>query len=338
MGQKARPKVLLDPHFRTVGSLFDDAELMRLSTFAELLWCKNEQAPADYVQNIETELEAIVTGWWRYGDVARFPRLKAILEVAGMFPPRELLDYEHCFGRGIKVLGCAPGFAPAVAEMSLGLAIAAARGIVRGDSDFRTGTEIWGHAGAVQGFQLFDKLVGFIGYGSIARALKDLLAPFHCRLQAYDPWLTTGYLRSQGVIPVDLGTLLGTSRIIFVLAVPTRSNRKLLSRARLLRIRHGSVLVLTSRAHLVDFEALTELAGQGRFTAAIDVFPEEPLPADHSVRAARDTILSAHRAGGGEETYRLIGRMVSDDLEAVLGGLSPQRMQQALPEVIRNRG
>ena len=45
--------------------------------------------------------------------------------------------------------------------------------------------------------------------------------------------------------------------------------------------RRNAVLVLISRAHLVDFEALTELVLEGRFKAAIDVFPAEPLPPDH---------------------------------------------------------
>jgi phosphoglycerate dehydrogenase-like enzyme len=217
--------------------------------------------------------------------------------------------------------------------MALGLALAASRGIVAADQAFREGTEEWLHAGNVGTFLLYGKPAGFIGYGSLARSLQPLLAPFGCRILVYDPWLTPGYLRSQKVEPVELEQLLENSTFIFVLAAPTRENRALLSRDLLERIRPGAVLVLLSRAHVVDFEALTDLVLAGRFKAAIDVFPAEPMPLDHRIRHARGTVLSAHRAGSVPEGLWEIGAMVVDDLEAIVRGLPPQRLQVAQLEL-----
>jgi phosphoglycerate dehydrogenase-like enzyme len=93
--------------------------------------------------------------------------------------------------------------------------------------------------------------------------------------------------------------------------------------------------VLISRSHLVDFDALTKLVSAGRFRAAIDVFPQEPLPLDHPIRRAPGVVLSAHRAGSVAQELRGIGRMVVDDLEALLRGLPPWAMQPAQPELIR---
>jgi phosphoglycerate dehydrogenase-like enzyme len=126
--------------------------------------------------------------------------------------------------------------------------------------------------------------------------------------------------------------------VIFVLAVPSVENKALLSRSLLERIQPGAVLVLISRAHVVDFEALTELVLAGRFKAAIDVFPVEPLPMDHPIRQAPGAVLSAHRAGAVEEGLWEIGQMVVDDLEAIVRGLPPQRLQAAQPELIRRYG
>jgi len=94
------------------------------------------------------------------------------------------------------------------------------------------------------------------------------------------------------------------------------------------------VLVLISRAHVVDFDALTELVLAGRFKAAIDVFPIEPFPADHPIRRAPGAVLSAHRAGSVKEGLWEIGRMVVDDLEVIARGLPPQRLQVAQPELV----
>jgi phosphoglycerate dehydrogenase-like enzyme len=113
------------------------------------------------------------------------------------------------------------------------------------------------------------------------------------------------------------------------------SNRELLDRAKLERIQPGSVLVLISRAHLVDFDALTELVGAGRFRAAIDVFPKEPVPKDHPIRTAPGTILSGHRAANVPRALHAIGKMVVDDLEALIAGQPPTSMLAAQPETIK---
>jgi phosphoglycerate dehydrogenase-like enzyme len=122
--------------------------------------------------------------------------------------------------------------------------------------------------------------------------------------------------------------------VIFVLAIPSPENRAMLDQDRLSRIKEGSVLALISRAHLVDFDALTELVSAGRFKAVIDVFPEEPLPKDHPIRKAPGVVLSAHRAGSVARDLRNIGRMVVDDLETMLAGLPPTEMQVAQPEIV----
>ena len=55
---------------------------------------------------------SVIAPEWRYGDVRAFPKLRAILEVGGRFPDADTLDYAACFERGIRVLSCAPSFAP----------------------------------------------------------------------------------------------------------------------------------------------------------------------------------------------------------------------------------
>ncbi|MDQ1301822.1 MAG: Hydroxyacid dehydrogenase, partial [Chloroflexota bacterium] len=292
-----KPKVILDPHGRRMANIFTAADLARLTAVADLIWARDEPMPEAEIEQARQDVTAIITGHWRHGDVARFPRLAAILEVSGGFPAPASLDYAACFARGIRVLSCAPAFGPAVAELGLGLALACARQIAWTDAAFRTGEPNWSHrefeTEIGDTFTLYGKQVGFIGFGGLARCLKPLLEPFGCPIQAHDPWLTDAYLRKQGVSPVSLDALLATSRVIFVLAVPTASNKALLDRAKLCLIPADAVFVLLSRSHVVDFDALTDLLLAGRFRAAIDVFPQEPLPADHPIRRAKHAVLSS---------------------------------------------
>ncbi|MDW8101197.1 MAG: hydroxyacid dehydrogenase [Anaerolineae bacterium] len=329
-----KPQVVVDPYGRRMQEIFSPADLIRLHETVTVVWGRDEPMAIEDVHVALEDAKAIVCSGWRYGKLPEYtPNLRAIIDVAGGFPPT--LDYATCFARGIRVLTAAPGFGPQVAEMALGMALAACREIVAGDRAMRQGEERWLHAGNITTFLLYGKTVGFVGFGSIGRCLRSLLAPFSCPILVYDPWLGQGYLRSQGVEPVSLEDLLRTSRVIFVLASPSAENRALLSRELLAQIQPGAVLVLISRAHLVDFDALTDFVLEGRFKAAIDVFPVEPLPLDHPIRRAPGVILSAHRAGSVREGLWELGRLVVDDLEVIVQDLPPQRLQVAQPEIVK---
>lgn len=331
----AKPVVLLVPHTRQLTRLFAPEDLARLHDLAEVVWGRDEPMPAADFLAALPEAVAVVHGMWPYGGATTLqlaPRLRAVIELMGAHG-HPGFDYDYCFDHRIRVLSCSPAFAPQVAEMALGLTLAAARGIPRADRLFRAGQELYSSAGNAESFLLAGQTVGFIGFGAIARQLQALLAPFSCRLLAYDPWQSPSRLRAEGVEPASLDEVLA-ARVVYVLAIPTADNRALLDRARLEQLRPESVLVLISRAHLVDFDALTELVLQSRFRAAIDVFPEEPLSADHPIRGAEGAILSAHRAGSTLAGLRQIGRWVVDDLEALLAGQPPHFLLAAQPEFI----
>ena len=327
-----KPTVLVDPAFRKMDEIFSPTDLGQLPEIVDVIWGKSEPMPLDDAIKALMRVDAVICATWRYGDILqRAQNLRNILTVSGGFPLN--LDYDYCFRNGIRVLSAAPAFGRQVAEMALGMAIASAREIVSGHQAMHNNTETYLHAGNIGTFTLYDKAVGFIGYGGLARCLHPLLTPFGCRVAAYDPWLGARYLRRQGVTPMPLNELITTSQVIFVLAVPSNENQALLNRALLEQIQPGAVLVLISRAHMVDFNALTELLHAGRFRAAIDVFPQEPLDTEHPIRNAPNVILSAHRAGTVKEALWELGEMVLDDLEAIANHAPPRRLQLAEPEL-----
>ena len=329
----ASPQAVIDLFGRRVDEIFSESDQRRLRDTVQVVWARDEPMPDDQAAEALETAEFVVCSGWRYGELrGRFPRLRAIIDVAGGLPRG--LDYEEAYARGIHVLTAAPGFGRQVAEMSLGLALASCREIAIGDRALREGRERYMHQGNETTFMLFDKPVGIIGYGAIAQALHPLLVPFGGTISAYDPWLGDGYLRSRGVRPVGLEELLRESRFVFVLAAPSSENKALLDRAHLELLRPDAVLLLISRAHVVDFDALTDLLAQGRFRAGIDVFPEEPVPADHPIRRLDSAVLSAHRAGSLRDGMWDLGALVVDDLEMLARGLPPRRLQGASRELV----
>ncbi len=332
-----KPKVVVAPDFRRIDEIFDAPTLARLHDLADVIWGRDGPMPAAGFVDALQEATAVVFGTWHYGFDAIHragDSLRHIFEVAGGHGHRDL-DYATCFDRGITVGSCAPAFGPAVAEMALALTLAAARLVSEGDADFKAGNERWLHDGTVGATTLFGKTFGFVGAGGLARSLQPLLEPFSGRFLAHDPWVEADALRARGLEPVDLPTLFTRSDVVYVLAVPSADNHQLVSRELMERLSPTDVLIVISRAHLVDFDAMTELVLAGCFRAGIDVFPSEPFDVDHPIRRARGAVLSAHRAGAIPEALLEIGRMVVDDLEAALDGRELTRMQYATPDLVR---
>jgi phosphoglycerate dehydrogenase-like enzyme len=327
-----KPVVIVDPNFRTMDELFSPEDIERLHAMATVVWGRDELMPMDEFMAALPEAVAVISAEWRYGDVLpQAKKLRAYFSVAGAFPLT--MDHQYCFDHHIRVISISPVFARQVAEMCVGMAIDACREISYGDRLFRANKELYLHAGNTTTFMLYDQPVGFVGYGSIPRELHKLLQPFGVSVSAYDPWLTDGALRSLGVQPLPLKDLLETSRFIFVLPVPTKENRAMLNREMLGHVQQDAVVVLMSRAHVVDFDALSDYVMAGRFRLATDVLPTEPLAADHPIRHADNAVLSAHRAGSLKQGMREAGPMILDDLEAVLKNLPPVRLPVLQPEL-----
>ena len=321
---------LLDPFPRTREMILNDAAWAELEGLGRVISHFGERMPDE---TVEAHLPAatLVIGQTALprDRLDRAPNLLAVINVKGNWEPN--IDYEACQARGIWVLSIAPAMARAVAEVCIGFAIDLARGITPADRAFRAGQEAYGIRGNQDGYSLYGAEVGFIGYGNLGRCLRPLLTPFGCRVSVYDPWIPPGYLAEQGCRPADLREVLQGSRFLFILAGVTTENEGFLDRKKLSLIPKDASVVLASRAEVVDFDAFVELAEAGRFRAAIDVFPEEPVPADHPVRGTRRILLSAHRAGGIWASYDRIRTMMMEDIRQILAGHPPMRLQRAEP-------
>jgi phosphoglycerate dehydrogenase-like enzyme len=314
--------ILVDPLPRTLAMICDGPTRERLEALGPLVVHEDGPMPDAMVEAHLADAVAIV------GQTAmpeerleRAPRLRAIVNVEGNFLPN--VDYAAALDRGVHVLNASPAFAQPVAEMALGMAIDLARGISAADRAMRAGREVYGLDGNREAFLLANAPVGIIGFGDLGRALRRLLAPFGCAVKVHDPWLPERAIEAAGAEPASLDDVLTGSKVIFVFASVTADNEGFLGRAELERIRPGSVFLLMSRAGVVDFEALTELVAAGHLRAGTDVFPTEPLGADHPARQLDGMLLSPHRAGGITEAFLEIGRLAVADLELILRGLPP---------------
>lgn len=327
--------ILFDPFPRSLDQIFSDQDRERLESLAPVVW-HDGHSPADPAWIDEHLPEAVALVGQSDLPKARLdraPHLKIVANVESNFLPN--VDYEECFRRGIHVISTAPVFARPVAEMALGMALSCARGIHTGDAQMRRGSETLYDEGCnQQSFLLSGKTLGLIGFGNLGRALLPLLKPFGGSICIHDPWIAPTLIREAGGTPASANEVFTRSQVVFILAASTTENEGAFGRAHFESMAPGSVLVLVSRAGVVDFEALLDVCESGHLRAAIDVFPEEPIPMAHRVRSTPNTLLSAHRAGNIPEIWHDMGRIVTDDIELVLRGLPPQLCTRAARETV----
>lgn len=326
--------ILLDPYPRRTDLIFSPQDKARLERLGRVIWHDGPPAPDALIEEHLAQAVAIIgqTSMPRE-RLDRAPNLRVIANVEGNFLPN--VDYAECHQRNIPVLAVGPFFAQPVAEMALGMAFAAARRITEADAAIRRGNEsLYGDADNYDSFLLHGKTLGLLGCGNLGRALLPLLRPLSNDILVHDPWIHPNVLREMHVEPVGLNDLFARSRVVFILAAPTTENQKSIGAQQFSVMQKGAVAVLVSRAGIVDFDALLDAAASGHIRAAIDVFPQEPIPPQHRARHTPNTVLSAHRAGNIPEDWSGMGQMVVDDLEMILHGLPAQRCQRANLETV----
>jgi phosphoglycerate dehydrogenase-like enzyme len=330
----SEPVILLDPYPRSIEQIFRPEDKARLEQLGRVIWHDGAPASDELVEEHLPHTVALIgqTSLPRE-RLEHAPHLRLVANVESNFLPN--VDYEECHRRNIHVVSTAPVFAQPVAEMALGLALAAARRVTEADAAIRRRNEsLYGEQDNADSFLLQGKTLGLLGCGNLGRALLPLLRPFSDHLLVHDPWIHPSVLRGMNVEPVCLNDLFRRSQVVFILAATTTENQGTIGASHFAAMRKGSVVVLVSRAGVVDFDALLDAAANNHIRVAIDVFPEEPIPPHHRVRQMPNTVLSAHRAGNVPEIWTEMGQMVVDDLELVLRGLPPQRCQHAVLETV----
>jgi D-3-phosphoglycerate dehydrogenase / 2-oxoglutarate reductase len=217
---------------------------------------------------------------------------------------RSYMHPEELAGIGITVHTIKGYGDTAVAEHSIALMWAAARGLVQMDAGMRAGNWI-----RSEGMELTGKTLGLVGFGGIAAEVARIAAGSGMRVLAWNRSPKT----APGVTFVDLDTLLAESQVLSVHLLLNDETRGFLSAERFGKLRPSAILVNTARAAVVDEAAMIAALRSGRLRhAALDVFNTEPLPAGHVLTTLPNVTLSAHSAFRTPEASDKLIRMALD--------------------------
>jgi D-3-phosphoglycerate dehydrogenase len=146
-------------------------------------------------------------------------------------------------------------------------------------------------------FRLQDQVMGIVGMGRIGTATALKARGLGMKVIACDPYVWDAVMRTHGVEPVDLNTLLKTADMISIHCSLTEETRTLFDDRAISKMKSGAYLINTARGEVVDEAALIRALNDGRIGGAgLDVTCNDPLPDNDPLRDAPNTILTGHAA------------------------------------------
>ncbi len=237
----------------------------------------------------------------------------------------DTVDVEACSAAGIGVVAQGGGNAQGVAEHAIGMMLALLKRVPEAHLAMRAGRAM--PREQFMGRELAGRSVGLVGLGHIGTRVATILKAFGCRVIAVDPFLDHATCADRNAEKVEWPELLAESDIVSVHAPLTRLTRGLFDAEAFAAMRRGAVFVTTARGGIHDENALLEALRSGRIAAAgLDVWDEEPPPADHPLLAHPAVLASQHIAGVTFESRERVARMAAEAFSAISAGLVPPRL------------
>ena len=220
--------------------------------------------------------------------------------------------------------------AASTVELTFGLMLALLRHIPQTDRAMRDGQ--WS---SVLGHTLRGKRLGLLGLGRMGREVARIAKAFGMEVLAWGPTLTPERAAQSGAELMELDQLLEASDIVSIHLRLSGQSRGLIGEARLRRIGPRSVLINTARGAIVDEAALARVLEERALGgAALDVFVDEPLPADSPLRSLDNLVMTPHLGWPADLTYRYMAEAVVQIVEAYLDGSCDRALN---PEAMHHR-
>lgn len=226
------------------------------------------------------------------------------------------IDMDYLKERGIPCSGTG-GRTQTTPELAWGLILAVARNIPLEDNNMRTGQ--WQQT---IGLDMEEKTLGIVGLGRLGREMARIGQAFKMNVIAWSQNLTEASAAESGVRRVDKAQLFAEADVVTVHYKHSERSTGLIGAADFSAMKPTGIFVNTSRAAIIDMTALIETLQAGRIAGAgLDVYDDEPVPADHPIRSCPRTVLTPHLGYVSQDTYRVFYGQTVEAIEAWLAGV-----------------
>ena len=252
----------------------------------------NDLPDADEFIRRSSDADAMVWAWTRLTPalLESCTRLK-VASFMGV-GVSDYIDLQYASSRGIVVCNTPNYGNDAVAEFTFALLLALTRKVPQADRSVREGR--W-EQGRLEGIGLSGKTMGVVGLGGSGARVADLARAFGMRVLCTTARPSPRRALEHNVEFVPLETLLQQSDFVSLHVALNGQTRQLIGPRQIALMKPTAFLINMARAEVVDTDALGTALGEKRIAgAAIDVWQQEPPPADHPLIGLENTVLSPH--------------------------------------------
>ncbi len=293
-------------------------ELASLYTVHKFFEVKDQDA---WLREHGAAISAVTTGGHTGISKAVLEQLPNLKVVAVNGVGTDAVDLAYCRSRGLPVTATLGALTEDVADLAIGLLIAACRNLCAGDRFVRDGQwEKFPQPSAIPLARRFSGMrVGIVGMGRVGRAVAVRAAAFGCPISYTD-------LHAMDDVPhhfvADLVELARDSDALVLCAAADKAEG-IVNAAVLEALGPRGFLVNVARGRLVNEADLADALTAGRIAGAgLDVFVDEPrVPL--ALRQSDQVTLQAHRASATWETRTAMAQMVLDSVNQALAGERP---------------
>lgn len=243
------------------------------------------------------------------------PRLKVISKWGTGV---DSIDAEACRRRGVALRRTPNAFSEPVADSVMGYLLCFARRLPWMDRAMRAGE--WRKLPSVA---LREQTLGVIGVGDVGKTVVRRARGFGMRVLGNDvKEMPSDFIAETGVEMTSKETLLAEADFVSVNCDLNPTSHHLMNEARFRAMKPTAIAINTARGPIVDERALVRALQTGEIGgAALDVFEDEPLPADSPLRAMDNVMLAPHNANSSPEAWeRVHENTIRNLLEILKGG------------------
>jgi len=242
------------------------------------------------------------------------------------------IDVAAATARGIPVFTTPGANATSVAEMTIGLMLAAARHVGRMDAELHAGR--WTRMQS--GLELNGRTLGLVGLGQVGQRVAVVAQALGMRVVAHDPAFADrpSPVRDVLLMPT-LDALLPTAHVLSLHTPLNRHTRGMLDPQRIAMLPKGAIIVNTARGEVIDEAALVQALQSGHLHAAgLDTMAVEPLPAGSALASLPNVVLTPHVGGSTPAALAAMARGAAVNVLAWLDGRGGDPSACVNPQVL----
>jgi len=309
-----------------------------LERFDAKVWREYTPPPKEVIIEEAKDVDALVTLLTDKIDKEVLDVAKNLKIIAQYAVGYDNIDVEECTRRGIYVTNTPEVLTETTADFTWTLILAVARRVVEADKFVRSGewekSRTGWHPKMLLGTDIHGKTLGIIGLGRIGTAVARRAKGFNMKIIYYSRSRKENIEKELGLKYVDLNTLLREADFVSIHVPLTEETYHMIGERELKLMKNTAFLINTSRGKVIDEKALYKALKEKWIAgAALDVFEEEPTPANNPLLELENIVVAPHIASATHETRSRMAEMVAQNLIAYFEGKIPPNLVN--PEVLK---